>query len=605
MPAIRLQQFDGIYPRQGDYSLPDAAAQVAENVKLYAGEIRAWQKPELVEPEPVLVSGAQTVYRLERPSDGAFTWLSFADDVDIVASPIADTVDGRIYYTGQTTPRKTTYALATSGAQPHPFDYLEWGVPNPLMPVMLSAAHGSGGLQTRVYIYTYISQFGAVEEESGPSPAASVDSHPTGATVTITGLGTAAPVGKYNITKKRIYRTVGGNTGVDYRLVAEIPITQDTYSDTINDADLPGDPFIVLDFAPPPPDLIGVVAMPGRFFAGFRRNTNEVYFTEPNYPHAWPVKYALSVDAQIVGLGVVGNLLVVMTVRSPELIYGNSPDTLGQEKIPLIEPCASKRSIATNGDIVIYASPNGLVGMGPNQRGRFTDRLFRRDEFQAYEPSSMYGKVYDGTYFGYFNSVANGKGAILVNSIDSPALSQLSEERFSTASYIDSRTAALYFVDDVDGKLYEFDASSQDNDTYTWRSKKFDSPFPISAGVLQVYADYDFIAEDVYDPASDIAFNTALIAAGNVLGAINTRPINEVSINGSDLRRARESSDVRFVQVRVYGDGDLIVAHGFSDERHKKMPSGRRYRTIEIEAIGNTPVYSITLATTTADLKEV
>lgn len=604
MPAIRLQQFDGIYPRQGDYSLPDAAAQVAQNVKLYAGEVRAWQKPVLVDPEPTLVTGAQAVYRLERPSDSAFTWVSFAVDVDIVGSPIADAIDGRIYYTGQATPRKTTYALATSGAQPHPFDYYEWGVPSPLAALSASSTGGTGGVQTRVYVYTYVTMFGAVAEESAPSPPFTVDSQVTGATVSITGLGTAGPAGKYNFTKKRIYRTVGGTVGVDYRLVAEIPITQDTYTDTLNDAQLPGDPIVTLDFAPPPSDLIGVVAMPGRFFAGFRRNTNELYFTEPNYPHAWPVKYALSVDHQIVGLGVVGNLLAVMTVRSPELIYGSTPDALGQEKIPLIEPCASKRSIATNGDIVIYASPNGLVGIGPGTRARFTDKLFRRDEFQVYEPSSMYGKVYDGTYFGYFNSAA-GKGAILVNSIDTPALSQLSQERFTTAAYIDSRTAALYFVDPEDDKLYEFDASLQNNDAYTWRSKKFDSPFPISAGVLQVYADYDFINEATYDAAADIAFNTALIAAGTVRGATNTTPINTYSVNGSALRRAQQPADVRFVQVRVYGDGELIVAHGFENERHKKMPSGRRYRTIELEAVGNVPIYSITLATTTADLKEV
>ena len=605
MPIISLRQFDGIYPRQGEYLLPDGAAQIAQNVKLYAGEIRSWMKPLLFTPEPLVVLGAQTIYRLERPSDGADTWLSFLEDVDVVGSPIADQVDGRVYYTGQATPRKTTYALATSGAQPHPFDYYEWGVPAPLTPLTATASGGSGPTTTKVYVYTYVTQFGAVAEESAPSPPFTLNEHATDATVSISGLGTAGPAGKYNFTKKRIYRTVDGNVGIDYRLVAEIPITQATYTDSVNDADIPGDPIITLDFQPPPDDLIGVVAMPGRFFAGFRRNTNELYFTEPNFPHAWPVKYSLSVDAQIVGLGVVGNLLVVATVRNPELVYGNSPDTLGQEKIPLIEPCASKRSIATNGDIVIYASPNGLVGIGPGSRARFTDRLFRREEFQVYEPSSMYGKVYDGTYFGYFDSAELGKGAILVNSIDTPALSQLGPTLHSTATFIDSRTAALFFVDPADNKIYEFDANDINNDTYTWRSKKFDSPFSISAGVIQVYADYEYLQSEVYDPTEDIAFNTALIAGGDVKGAINRKPVNTFAINGSALRRALEAPDVRFVQVLVYGDGELVSAQGFDSDRHKKMPSGRRYRTIEIEAVGNVPIYSIALATTAFELKEV
>ena len=35
------------------------------------------------------------------------------------------------------------------------------------------------------------------------------------------------------------------------------------------------------------------------------------------------------------------------------------------------------------------------------------------------------------------------------------------------------------------------------------------------------------------------------------------------------------------------------------------MPSGRKYRTIEIEVVANVPVYSVAVASTVADLKEV
>lgn len=599
MPAIKLDRFDGFFPRKSDYLLGDFEAQIAENVKLFSGELRAWQEPVKLEPQPALVTNPQAIYRLERPTDQASVWLSWQDDVDVIPSPIADTTDGRIYYTGQATPRKTNYARATSGAAPYPFDYFEMGVVAPTLTPTASSTGGTGGVQTRVYIFTYINTFGSVKEESAPSPPVTVASQQTGATVSVGNLGTAAPAGKYNITHKRIYRAVGGVTTLDYRLVAEIPITQDTYSDTLNDAQLPGDVLISLDFTPPPTDLKGLVAMPGAFLAGFRRN--EVWFSEPNYPHAWPAKYVLTVTNNVVGLGVIGNLLVVMTERSPELIYGQSPDTLSQEKIPLIEPCASKRSIATDGNAVIYASPNGLVGIGPGMRARFTDRLFRRDEFQEYTPTSMYGRVYDGTYFGWYDSVKQGQGALLLNSTDVPALSDLTD--FTRAAYIDTRTAALYYVRG-DGFLYEFDASAQDNTLYKWRSKKFDMPFPTSFGALQLYANYDFIYELVEDNAAKIAFNKDLIDKGTAEGAIGTNFINEYPINGSKFRDATNPNDTRYVGVTVYGDGEIVISHGFTDERHKKLPGTRKYRTVEIEIVGNVPVYCVTLATTAADLKD-
>lgn len=600
MPAIKLQNFDGHFPRKGAYNLGDFEAQVASNVKLYAGELRAWRSPVEFSPQPSLVTNPQAIHRLERPTDLAEVWLSWQADVDVVPSPIADTTDGRIYYTGEATPRKTNYARATSGAAPYPFDYYEMGVVAPTSAPTGSSSGGSGGTETRVYLYTYISTFGSVLEESSPSPTLSMSSQITGATVSLAGMGTTPPAGKYNITHKRIYRAVGGATTLDYRLVAEIPITQATYSDTLNASQLPGDVLISLFFTPPPADLRGLVAMPNGFLAGFRRN--EIWFSEPNYPHAWPANYVLTAGHAIVGLGVVGNLLVVMTERSPELVYGQSPDTLSQEKIPLIEPCASKRSIATDGQAVIYASPNGLVAIGQGQRARFTDRLFRRNEFQEYQPSSVYGRVYDGTYFGWFDSVAQGQGALLINSTDTPALSTLLDH--TRAAYIDRRTANLYYVA-ADNKIYEFDAHTTDNEIYTWRSKKFDWPFPVSMGALQVYADYGFINEVTYDPAADIAFNTALIADGEVGGAINAQYINERGVNSTAMREPLTGADTRYVQVSVYGDGVLVAASGFTNEYHRKLPSGRRYRTWEVEVTGNAPVYSVALAPTVADLKEL
>lgn len=632
MPAIKLQSFDGFLPRRSDYLLEENQAQVADNVKLYSGEIRGWRAPVPIDPAPILVANPETIYRIERPTDQAEAWISFQTDVDIALSPIADTTDGRFYYTGDGAPKKSTFNLAVDGLGPYPFASLPLGVVAPITAPTLSETGGSGGLQTRVYVYTFISTFGSVKEESAPSPPTSIDAHPVGATVTVSDLGTTSPMG-YNITHKRIYRTIGGSTGIDYRLVAEIPIAQATYTDTIDDVNVPGDPIISIDFTEPPPELKGLQVVTGGFLVGFK--DNEVWFSEPFFPHAWPAKYVLTTEFRIVGIGVVGGLVVALTERFPEIIYGTAPGALGQEKIPLNEPCASKRSIATDGQAVLYASPNGFVAIGPGIRQRFTDRLFRREEFQAYNPPSMYGRVYDGTYFVYFNSVQEGTGALLVNSTDIPSLSRLND--FSTAAFVNTRTASMFYVPiSDDATILEFDADLVEYVQYRWRSKKFDLPFPSNLGVIQVYADYGFLDEDVFDPAADIAYNEALITptisdtfsisfdfvgdgyisflpTDGVLGALNTITYNELSsdprvvysYNSTNLYLTRRASEERFVSVSVFGDGRLVATNTFTNERHIKLPAGRKYRSVEIEIQGNTPIYSVSVATTAAELKEV
>lgn len=606
MPAIKIQGFDGFVPRKSAYLLADNEAELAQNVKLFSGELRSWQSPVKVTPEPIIKDGAQAVYRLERPSDLASQWLSWVDDVDVVPSPIADTTDGRIYYTGEATPRKTNFALATGGPAPFPFDYLEMGVPAPtLTPTLTETVSGNGTRQNRVYVFTYVSQFGSVQEESAPSPTATILVHPTGTTVTVGNLGAMPPTGKYNITHKRIYRTVGGNTGVDYRFVGEVPIGQTTFTDNLDDIAIVNRPRLrSLNFTPPPEDLRGIVAMPGGFLAGFRRN--EVWFSEPNFPHAWPAEYVLTVRHNVVGLGVVNNLLVVGTERFPEIIYGNAPSALGQEIIPLNEPAASKRSFTTDGEAVVYASPNGLVAIGPGVRQRITDNLFRRDEFQEYTPTSLYGRVYDGTYFGWFDSQQQGQGALLINGTDRPALSRLGA--FTRAAFIDTRDAELYYVDPVDGLLYQFDADPVNNVEYFWSSKKFDFPFPTNMGVVQVYADYAFIneldvAQDVIDQI--LADNAINIAAKRTQIPVSQSSIGAFPVSGGNIRSVQSSFVPRFVAVDVFGDEQLVSSQGFLDERPIKLPSGRRYRTFQIAVRGNIPVFTVAIGSTAADLKDV
>ena len=115
MSAIRVQAFDGLIPKLSPTLLGDTFAQIASNVKLYSKELRYWRGPLLVHTPPP--APYRTLYRLFNNA-GASVFLLWLTDVDVVPSPVADTSESRIYYTGDGPPKKTNYAMATSGGEP-------------------------------------------------------------------------------------------------------------------------------------------------------------------------------------------------------------------------------------------------------------------------------------------------------------------------------------------------------------------------------------------------------------------------------------------------------------------------------------------------------
>ena len=173
MSGLKISAFAGIAPRVGSALLKDNEATAAINTKLYSGELRSWNKPGVVTGAASLAGSVKSIYK-HKDVAGDDLWLSWSTDVNVVPSPIFDTGENPIYYTGSGTPKKTNSTLAETGTAPYPGDYYEMGVPAPTTAPTVSATGGSGTAESRVYLFTYISTFGAIQEESAPSPASSV-----------------------------------------------------------------------------------------------------------------------------------------------------------------------------------------------------------------------------------------------------------------------------------------------------------------------------------------------------------------------------------------------------------------------------------------------
>lgn len=419
---------------------------------------------------------------------------------------------------------------------------------DPVYTVIAQTVSPTSLTETRSYVYTYVTVFGAVSEESAPSPAVLVNAAYSGDSVTLSGFA-STPSGNYNFQYIRIYRSVIGATTSNYQLVTEMPVSSGTYTDTKKVAAL-GLTLPSLYYTPPPSTLQGLVAMPNGMMAGF--TGNQIWFCEPYLPHAWPSIYMLTTDYPIVGLGVFGNSLFVGTTRNPYVITGTTPTSMSQEKLPIIQPCVSKKSITSDQFGVLYGSPNGLVAIGQGTQDVISNALFTRDEWQAINPSSLVGAVYNNMYFGFYN-VSGTRNSFVLMRGDTPPLSNF--DSATRAVFIEPTTGILYALSNTDNKVYSLDTSTSTNTVYQWKSKKFLQPAPISYAGLQVHADYAYMAAH----------------AGS------------------------------YVNVKLYADGVTVFDSNITSDYPVRIAAVKAY-VWELDVYGNVPVRRISVATSMAEL---
>lgn len=394
MTAIRITRFlgeaTGVTPRM----IPDGFAQKMLDADVRKGTLRP-VRGFLPDAQSVAMTDPATIYRYVSGH-----WLAFAGDVDVVRSPLADDAWERIYWTGDGVPKMASVTNATAGVAPYPNAYYELGVP---APTVIPSVAASGGQEPdtsvrTVYAYSYVTEY----EEEGPLslPSAEVvrwDADEAGNGWVDVTIPPIAATGR-NITKVRIYRSESGG---EWFYVTDVLAGTGVYRDAIKTQAL-GIAAISIDWDPPNPAMIGLTRMPGGFMAGFFGNV--LCFSEPGYPHAWPLSYRLTFDDDIVGIAVSATGLVVCTTGQPVLVVGATPSAMDAVKIEARQACVSKRSIVDMGDFVVYASPDGLVAIGGNSAQMMTEELLERDAWQALNPASIHACREGDRYLAFYDN---------------------------------------------------------------------------------------------------------------------------------------------------------------------------------------------------------
>lgn len=577
MAKLRFAQFSGEIPRLLSRLLPDTGAQHAENVRLDDGGLTPMRKSRL--EHAFEADGLKTIYKW------GSTWLGWTSVVHAVPGPVAT---DRLYYTGDGAPKMRVGTTVYDLKVPYPTVALTAAV----------AGTGSGDVITRLYVYTWVTQYG---EESEPCPVTADVLWQSGQTITLSGFATT-PAGR-GITKQRIYRSQSSSqSGTDLFLIEERDASTADYVDTHSPEDF-GEVLPSRDWNQPPDDLKGLISLPNGMMAAF--SGKQLCFCEPYRPHAWPEKYRLTAAFPIVGLGAYGTTVVAGTEGYPYVASGASPEAMIEEKIEVNLPCINGRGLVDLGYSVAYPSNDGLVVVSNGGATVATDALFTRQDWLQITPSTIVSGQFAGRYFASYSyleldGVTQREGTIVIDLTGQQPF-VLRAAFKAEAFHYELTTGRLFFL--LGREVYEFDALGKTNEIMTWRSKRFVFSQPVTLGAILVESAAQTLEERqarLNELAAVAAYNAALFSNPSIGGEVDGAEVDAFALNGDELQRAEPD---KFISVKVYADGKLIRTVAQLD-RVKRIPP-KTARTWEIQVNGTAEVEQITLATSARELTEI
>lgn len=634
---IHLKDFGGLVPKLSDRSLPPNAAKTAQNTQLYSGEVRGIREPKQVADLTAEVFTVNRAYRLNDGStsiaDAVGDWVAFDDEeVNFVRGALKNDTFDRYYAAGGT--QAPVVAEATewaAGNTPH-----DLGVPAPTSAPTVAAPASGTVDETRAYVYTFVNEWG---EESAPSPPSAPDTGAIDGTWAISAMATSYPAGLTNpnpLDKIRIYRTVTGTNSVDYRFVTELDPPAATYNDngdgtpdaagyiTSVDAVSLNESIPSIGWELPPSGLQGIVNMANGIMVGFVGR--DLYFSEAYRPHAWPPEYGLSVENDIVGLGVYQSGVVVCTTSNPYVATGVSPGSIALTRIDDVEPCQAFRSIVNGLNGVSYASQNGMVLVNQQGAVNMTEPLITRNEWRTeYFPSAITAAADGSRTVAFYN---NNRGWMfqpmeplghLIDLTGFADVATVQTDQFTGEAYIISRDVVFLWNPTDTVPL-----------SYTWESKQFELPFPVNMGAYRLQYE-DVISGLDYTPGFDYTtYNTSRNSATNIvtetpalstdpLNTLNLQPINGVRtetgvtdsppvvqfrmpLGGSPLYPTSPITIRDSVRIRIYADDVLRYEREITSQDVMRLPSGYKADKWRIELTTAQNIYSFKMAGTAKEL---
>jgi len=432
-------------------------------------------------------------------------------------------------------------------------------------------------------------------------------------TFTFTDSGNA--IGETADTNGTVFHDVSENLDLSPRYWGDTP-----YTFTFLDDFLVSGLSRILDSEdndPPPTGMKGIRAAHNNILVGFF--DNQLCFSFPDKPHAWPERFRLTFDSDIVSIEPIQGFILVLTKEYPYQVSGNDPATMVSARIDTLYPCLSKKSVVNMGYGVMWATHGGLATYSPSAGIDLVTKLIHDWDTwnEALNPATLIGHYYNGKYFGSHSSKS-----FIYERDDKVGGFFVSIQYTFTAACTDYETGTMYYIGDTLGNLYEWDNKQQVLSPLEWKSKTIVTKDFMNLGAARVIADFETPGSET---ENIIAFNNAIPAFNNgiwaksiQLGTINgptdytdagTRVSNIGTLNSFPInadgqtRFQRDISGVLPVTFKLFVDKQLIFQGTVSSDEVFRLPTGYRSDTFEIGVSGSSRIRAIHIGETPYGLR--
>ena len=524
MAYFKRDRFSGIAPGVAPRLIADQFGQIAQNIDFESGRLT----PTKTNTDTyTLQNGARRSIYYYRDTN----WLEWSEDgVDVVAGPIPNDTNERLYFTGDDYPRVGTVASMVSGSSGYPVTTYRLGVPAPSNAPTIAQSGtvtATETPETRAYVYTLVTSLG---EEGPPSLASTTLDVTSTETVTVSMPTGNNPSGNYffsSAAKKRIYRSNTGSQFTDFQFVAEVAFATTSFADTVSSSLLSevlpsgtwiGPPDDNTSLYPDGP-MLGLTAVGNGVMAGF--SGKRFCLSEPYLPHAWPIDYRITLEEDIVDIAATGNGVVALTDGTPYFVTGTDPAALTPIRIDLAQACVNKNSVVDMGEFVLYAAPDGLVAVSGSTGEVVSRGLISVDQWStSFHPTLIRAFRHEGTYVAFYNNGGSLGGWVYDPRASEASFSTITVSAEVRGGFEDPKSGQLFVIEGNKIRKYRGGAS---NNTLTFKTKKFVTPAPVSMAWVSVHAEAYPVTVKVYGDGALIS-NYTLSESSGVYTQATTTP---------------------------------------------------------------------------------
>lgn len=606
---ISVSSFKGTVPLVQPRLLSSSYAQVSNNIKYDSGSLVPYSNCVVVE-ELTNINAVKTIYNYYTSSTTS-KWLVFETPVYITNDPIYNDENNRAVITGLDAPRIfDKVLLGTDNTVDTTNSYL-LGIPVPAAATIAVSGAGTGTPESRTYTIQYDRMWSDDKTDAGPMSFPATRS--TGETYVdvLTGQSVVvsvipdAPTG-CGITHITVNRSASSTTDTKYQFVFTFNIadakagtvtnvtwdsgtSKFTFTDTIATTSL-GSTVTNQDYTGPDTGLKGLISLNNGILAGYK--DNYIYFCEPYQCHAWPDKYRVAIDRNVVGLGSFGSTLVVCTDAEPHLITLSDPAAAVAFPIKENAPCVSGPGIVSFRDAVVYPSYEGFIRIDSAGITNMTQSMADSSHMGAFGASTISAVGLNNNYYGTFTDANNQRKTVVINML-SPDMGFGILDFYIEAAYADKQTSTIYVVFNSSVNTRAIGAFDKGMIPlqFSWKSKIFvseDDTQNISAARIR------FKPIDSANIIDTDSFTEEELSTAIDTHEYNTEPINGFAVDSSIANG--------YIVFNLYADNELIFTKYVYNSRPFRLPGGYTASSFSFEIVGFATVYEVDLATSMAEL---